>query len=223
MGRWTEGTQKRFAPLENNPAVFAPLARELGASSKIRFHDVLSLDPSYLSSSIPHPPVKESMEIYDGYGADEPVVWFRQTMGNVCGLMALIHALSNGRARKEIAKGSLLDRLLEEAIPLKPEARTKVLYDSEELHRVYEIAAATGDSNGLPKEIEAYHHFTAFVKVEDGTLWELNGALDGPLVRGQLGAEEDVLSERAMDWTARKFLSNEQEMTFSIVAVTIDD
>ena len=35
---------------------------------------------------------------------EEPVIWFRQTINNACGLYAILHAISNGEARKYISK-----------------------------------------------------------------------------------------------------------------------
>lgn len=37
-------------------------------------------------------------------GEEEPVMWFRQTINNACGLYAILHAISNGEARKYIRK-----------------------------------------------------------------------------------------------------------------------
>ncbi|KAK3939318.1 ubiquitin carboxyl-terminal hydrolase [Diplogelasinospora grovesii] len=36
-------------------------------------------------------------------GDDEPVVWFKQTINNACGLYAILHALCNGPARRFIS------------------------------------------------------------------------------------------------------------------------
>jgi len=41
-------------------------------------------------------------------------------------------------------------------------------------------------------------HFVAFVKGDDGKLWELEGSRKGPLYRGTLADDEDVLSERGL-------------------------
>lgn len=35
---------------------------------------------------------------------EEPVVWFRQSINNACGLYAILHAISNGESRKFIRK-----------------------------------------------------------------------------------------------------------------------
>ena len=96
--------KKTFVPLENNPAVFDELGERLGlSSSKVGFYDVYSLDDPDLLSTVPRPvhalifivpgPVyRETRTAYDGYdgdqkitynksGKDEPIIWFKQTIG----------------------------------------------------------------------------------------------------------------------------------------------
>lgn len=45
---------------------------------------------------------------YTGSGAAEPIMWFRQTIHNACGLYAVLHALANGPAREML--GTSVDR-----------------------------------------------------------------------------------------------------------------
>jgi ubiquitin carboxyl-terminal hydrolase L3 len=39
---------------------------------------------------------------YTGKGVDEPVLWYKQTIRNACGLIGLLHAISNGNSRNFI-------------------------------------------------------------------------------------------------------------------------
>jgi ubiquitin carboxyl-terminal hydrolase L3 len=55
-------------------------------------------------------------------------------------------------------------------------------------------------------------------------LWELDGRRTGPIDRGELGPEDDVLSPRALDLSVRKFLKREEEapggeLRFSLVTL----
>ena len=114
--------RKFFYPLESNPDVFNELIRLLGVSPRLAFEDVLSLDAPEES---PGPPPSHSPEAlalvlafpaddvlateyaaagreadrYADSGDGEPTVWFRQTIGNACGLYAVLHGVCNGRAR----------------------------------------------------------------------------------------------------------------------------
>lgn len=97
------------------------LVHKLGLSKSLGFHDVFSIDEPELLDFVPRPalalllvfPVSETHEkhknaedekkdVYDGSGEEEEVVWYKQTIGNACGLIGLMHAVSNGDARQHI-------------------------------------------------------------------------------------------------------------------------
>lgn len=234
--------KKTFIPLENNPDVFTPLIHDLGISPELGFYDVYSLDEPALLSLIPRPalalifitpsPMYHQVRAQDGTrlahdgvtyagsGPGEPVTWFRQTIGNACGLYALIHAVANGEAREFVSKGSLMDRLLEKAEPLGWEERAAVLYESEELEEAHMKAARRGDTYVPPAEEKPGYHFIAFVRGKDGHLWELEGGSDGPVDRGVLGEGEDMLSEGALERGVKRFIGfADGNLEFSVVAL----
>lgn len=227
---------------ENNPEVLSQLAQRYGASSKLGFHDVYSVDDAEMLAFIPRPAyaliviVPEeayyaaraeevaSMPVYDGSGPDEPVFWFKQTIGNTCGTMALLHGLCNSGAKQYLQPDSLFGNLLEKAIPLKPEPRAQLLYDSAELEEAHSVVAQTGQTAAPPAEEENKLHFICFAKATDGHLWELNGDMKGPVDRGALSESEDALSEKALDLGIRTFLNKAKSsgignIRFSIVAM----
>lgn len=235
-----EGT-KTFIPLENNPEIFNPLIHDLGVSTDMSFHDVYSLDEPSLLSLVPRPahslifitpgPMYYSVRKDDGIeedqpltyekaGDEEPVFWFKQTIGNACGLIALLHAVANGDVRRHVQRGSVLDRLLEQAKPLKPEPRAELLYNSEELELAHMRAARRGDSTAPRSDEGCGYHFLAFTKGTDGHLWELEGGTDGPMDRGPLPSEADMLSEEALQKGVRRFLQYaDGNLEFSIIAL----
>ena len=107
--------------IENNPEVMSSLLHELGLSKSIGFHDVYSIDDPDLLAFVPRPayalllvfPISETYEKfrrnedegkpeYEGSGPDEKVMWFKQTIRNACGLMGLLHGVSNGPVTKFI-------------------------------------------------------------------------------------------------------------------------
>lgn len=94
------------------------LIHKLGLSKSFSFHDVYSLDDPSLLAFVPRPvlglllvfPVSKEYESsrlledkplpeYEGSGPDEEVLWFKQTIGNACGMMGLLHLACNGGAR----------------------------------------------------------------------------------------------------------------------------
>jgi len=230
--------KKMFVPLENNPEVFSHLVHNLGVSPKLGFYDIYSIDEPELLAFIPRPvyalificPAKvyhktreeedEKTLAYDGSGALEPVVWFRQTIGNACGLYSCIHAVLNGGAQKYIEPGSPLESIRKEAVPLKPVPRAEVLYNSQALETAHASAAQKGDTVAPSSEEHVGQHFITFVKGDDGHLWELEGGWKGPLDRGLLDDDDDALSEKALEVGVRRFLKNMGgELRFSIVAL----
>lgn len=94
------------------------LVHKLGLSPSLSFHDVFGIDDPSLLAFVPRPAVAlllvfptsktyhdyrmsedKDKEDYTGSGEQEPVLWYRQTIGNACGLMAVLHAACNGGAR----------------------------------------------------------------------------------------------------------------------------
>ncbi|KAL4957995.1 hypothetical protein BDW69DRAFT_204994 [Aspergillus filifer] len=234
---------KAFVPLENNPEVMSHLVHQLGLSPSLGFTDVFSLDEPDLLALVPRPshalllvfPVSKTYEAsrvaedkdipeYTGSGSSEPVMWFKQTIRNACGLIGLLHAVANGEAKKHILPGSDLESLLKEAEWLKPVPRADLLYESKALESAHADAAKLGDTKAPGAEDDVDLHFVAFVKGADGKLWELDGRRRGPLERGVLGEDEDALSERALELGVRRFLDVEKQggegdLRFSLVSL----
>ena len=94
------------------------LVHKLGLSEKLSFHDVYSIDDTELLSFVPRPayalllvfPINQTYEgfrekedserpVYEGSGPHEEVMWYKQTIGNACGLIGLLHGVTNGAAK----------------------------------------------------------------------------------------------------------------------------
>ncbi|CAI4219844.1 unnamed protein product [Parascedosporium putredinis] len=115
---------------------------------------------------------------YPGVGPAEPVVWFRQTIGNACGSIGLLHCAVNGPAADFIPCAR--------AVPLRVAERAAMLHDDDGFEAAHKSVEQRGDTVAGPaEEGHAGQHFVAFVKV-DGRLWELEGSRAGPLDRGRL-------------------------------------
>ena len=116
--------------IENNPEVMSSLVHKLGLSSELSWHDVYSLDDPSLLAFVPRPahalllvfPVSSAYEKarmeedsslpdYTGTGSEEEILWFKQTIGNACGLMGLIHATCNGVTRDLIGMSAIPSQL----------------------------------------------------------------------------------------------------------------
>jgi ubiquitin carboxyl-terminal hydrolase L3 len=238
-------TKKLFTVLENNPDVMNHLARDLGLdTSAFSFHDVYSLTDPDMLAVIPRPVLallviipltptwhaartaedKDKPE-YAGKGEKEPVIWFKQTIGNACGSIGLVHCLLNTPASKHIEPSSHLDKIRTDALPKTIWERAKVLEDSDAFEKAHADAAKLGDT-ASPSPVSDDHtgqHFVAFVKANDGHLWELEGARMGPLDRGPLEDDEDALSPKALEKGIGRLIKIENEkggdLRFSVIAL----
>ncbi|KAI8628161.1 putative ubiquitin carboxyl-terminal hydrolase [Xylariaceae sp. FL1651] len=229
-----------FIPLEANPELMTSLLHKLGLSSALQVHDVYSITEPELLAFIPRPalalllvfPVSATyesarlsedagVEEYKGKGEAEPVMWWKQTIRNACGLMGLLHAVANGPARGFIEQDTPLANLLAKSIPLAPAERSALLEQTPALASAHHEAASQGQTVAPDAQDDVDLHYVCFVKTEgDGTLWELDGRRKGPIARGRLEPNEDVLSEKALLWGPLKFLERGGgDMRFSCVAL----
>lgn len=227
---------------ENNPDVMNQLAARLGLSSELQFYDVYSLDDAEQLAHIPRPALALLVVIpltpawdrsrraedavrepYAGSGPDEPVIWFKQTIGHACGSIGLLHSLINGPAVDHIKRDSHLAAIRSLAIPLDTTKRAEMLHDSGPFELAHKSVEQAGDSHVDPTGERNGGHFVTFVK-SGGKLWELEGSRKGPLERGGLADDEDVLSPRALDMGIRRIIrlnadGGGESLLFSCIAL----
>jgi ubiquitin carboxyl-terminal hydrolase L3 len=189
------------------------LAHRLGLSPDLSFHEPYSLTEPELIALVPRPvyallflypedalaQANDAPTEYNGSGPDEPVLWFRQTIGHACGLIGLLHCMTNGEATKHIIPGSDLDNLMQQAIPLKPAERANLLYKSDILEKAHKEAAQTGDSRPPTTDEPVDYAFSAFVKGKDNHLYQMEGWKKGPIDRGLLSEDDDLFSPKALE------------------------
>jgi ubiquitin carboxyl-terminal hydrolase L3 len=227
---------------ENNPDVMNQLATTLGLSSELQFYDVCSLDELELLADIPRPVLAllviipltpawdrsrqaedANKEPYAGCGPEEPVIWFKQTIGHACGSIGVLHSVINGPAVDFIKPDTSLATIRSLAIPLDMTKRAEMLYNNRPFELAHKSVEQAGDSAAdLTGEREG-GHFVSFVK-SGGKLWELEGSRMGPLERGHLSDDEDVLSPRALDMGIKRIIKlsaegGEKDLLFSCIAL----
>ncbi|OJJ44984.1 hypothetical protein ASPZODRAFT_70660, partial [Penicilliopsis zonata CBS 506.65] len=228
--------------VENNPEVMTQLATTLGLSPDLQFYDVYSLDEPDLLAHIPRPvfallviiPLTPAWhrdrqaedagrESYEGFGPDEPVLWFKQTIGHACGSIGLLHSVLNGPAVAFIQPGSDLEAIRNTAIPLQMTDRAEMLYNNLPFERAHRSVEHSGDTHALPTTQHTGLHFLAYVTAA-GRLWELEGSRQGPLERGRVAEGEDVLSPRLLQMGIKRIMrvaseGGEKDLRFSCIAL----
>jgi len=114
-----------------------------------------------------------------------------------------------------------LAKLLADAIPLKPADRAELVESSDSLESAHQSAANEGSSEVPDAEADVDLHYICFVKSSKNShLYELDGGRKGPLDRGYLKPDEDVLSEKALG-VVKSFIGREcgKNINFSMVAL----
>lgn len=139
------------------------------------------------------------------------VTWFRQTITHGCGLIGLLHSVSNGVPGDLVVPGSQLANFLDKAVPLGMDERAKLLADDDGMYESSEAVALKGDTATLQPGEVSNNHFVALVKARDGHLWELEGSRKGPLDRGALAEDEDAFSERALKLGTKRLIDIQKE------------
>lgn len=227
---------------ENNPDVMTRLATKLGLSPELQFYDIYSLDEPELLSHIPRPvlallaiiPLTPAWDHdrkaedagksdYGGFGPEEPVIWFKQTIGNACGSIGLLHSAINGPAANFIQPNSDLAAIRSHAIPLQMTERADMLYNNVPFELAHKSVEEAGETVAAPTAGHAGQHFVAFVKAE-GKLWELEGSRKGPLERGSLADDADVVSPQALEMGLKRIMKLEsdagrEDLRFSCIAL----
>ncbi|KAJ3539617.1 hypothetical protein NMY22_g4653 [Coprinellus aureogranulatus] len=176
MGPWI--------PLESNPEVFNKWAQRAGLVTKQdTFGDVYGLDEDLLSI-VPQPTkavillfpdVPEAKEYQkaederiarDGQPHLDPTIYYvKQTIGNACGTIALIHALANSKVTWE--PNSPLHDFIAETKEKTPEERAELL-ESRPLFA--NIHAETAQDGQTAPNINTDLHFVCFVAAPDADL-----------------------------------------------------
>ncbi|KAI0188090.1 ubiquitin C-terminal hydrolase L3 [Astrocystis sublimbata] len=246
-------SKKHFIPLESDPALFTELIHTLGMSPRLAFHDLLTLSPpddnddAGLLASVPRPALAlilvipapngysarlrdeeaaAEVPVHDKSGDDEDAVFYCQTIGNACGLFAILHAVSNGEARGFVEPNTHIARLISQCAPLSRAQRITALEADEQLAAAHASVASRG-STAPPEDITEevpFAYMTFVMSRKSGRLYQLEGCRRGPVDLGcVLGEDEDMLSKRALD-AVNKFVQEAGrgiEVGYSAMALSV--
>jgi len=223
---------KQWFPLESNPQVMNTYVSKMGLdTSKFSFQDVFSVE-DWALSMIPRPvvgvlllyPIKPESESYresesneidlNGQIISRDVFYMKQTVGNACGTVGILHALANARNHLSIQSNSYLDKFLSATASMTPDQRAEYLENDETLEEVHESAAAEGQSEQQDGEVD--NHFVC-VSLVNGHIYELDGRKKYPINHGE-SSESSFLEDACK--VVQKFMDRDPgELRFTIVAL----
>ncbi|EFN55337.1 hypothetical protein CHLNCDRAFT_35608 [Chlorella variabilis] len=229
---------KKWIPLEANPEVLNEFAQKLGVSlNGYEFCDIYGLDEELLAM-VPRPVIavlllfpitdateaarKQEKEEIDAKGQEvSPSLYYmKQTIGNACGTIALLHAVANNRQALGLAEGSFLQQFLEVTAGMGPAERGGYLESPPEgapdIDSIHEAAAQQGDTAAPSADEEVNLHFAAFV-CREGAIYELECRKASPINHGPCAGEE--LLEAAARVVREKFVERADSIQFSLIAL----
>lgn len=224
----------RWRPLESNPEAMTSYIKALGVTGAWQFTDVLSADPELLCM-IPQPcsafillfPITQNYETYcqqekdsiekNGQKISDNIFYMKQTIGNACGTIGVIHAIGNAQDKIVLKTDSPLQNFLNKVKKLSSAEIGAALETDEEFSQAHTDAAQEGQTAPLSADAPLDLHFVALVHKE-GCLYELDGRKNYPINHGA-SSEESFVSDAAA--VCRKFMARDQaEMRFSILALS---
>lgn len=230
---------KRWFPLESNPDVIDAYIAKLGfPTAMYKSYEVLSTE-DWALAMVPRPvigvmmlyPIKEASEkhrdeeeariVAEGQEEAKEVYFTKQTVGNACGTVALLHAVANatsfaGSDTVPLGDDCWFSRFLSRTLDMTPDERAKALEDDDDLEVAHEDAASRGQTTVPDAEEKINAHFMAFTNVK-GHLYELDGRKKRPINHGPTTPE--TLLEDACK-VVRGFMERDPgELRFTVVAL----
>ncbi|KAI4327165.1 hypothetical protein L6164_019659 [Bauhinia variegata] len=219
---------KRWLPLEANPDVMNQYLWGLGLpQDEAECFDVYGLDEELLEI-VPKPVVavlflypitskteEERLQQENDKKEDSSRVYFmKQTVGNACGTVGLLHALGNLTSEIKLVEESFFDRFFKSTASMDPFQRATFLENNREMEVAHSVAATAGDTEASDN---VDTHFICFVCV-DGELYELDGRKSRPISHGS--SSPSTLLKDAAKVIQSMIQKNPDSLNFNVIAVS---
>ncbi|KAJ3706948.1 hypothetical protein LUZ61_010653 [Rhynchospora tenuis] len=225
------GSSKRWLPLEANPDVMNQYIWGLGVpEEEAEFNDVYGLDDELLQM-VPQPVIavlflfpynsssddeskEETATASEEKEVSKKVYFLKQTVGNACGTIGVLHAIGNATSHIKLAEGSFFDRFYKETAEMDPYERAAFLEKDREMEDAHSVAATAGDTEATPEVDEHYICFTCV----DGELYALDGVKNQPVSHGP-SSPESLLKDAAKVIQAA-IAQNPDSLNFNVMALS---
>ena len=177
-------SSKKWLPLESYPEVIASFAHTLGLPAYVGFHDIFGFDPDLLAM-VPQPvhavlllfPITDASEraraeeaeaiARDGQTVSERVYFTRQTIGNACGTIGVLHAVGNNLHRYEAMRSDCyFSEFFKKTKEMDPDERAAYLERATALRARTPAPVAAGETACPTADDEVDLHFVALVHVD---------------------------------------------------------
>ena len=204
--------------------------KKLGAEGPYEFCDVYGIE---LLDMVPKPvagvlllfPISEASEKRrddemkrieeNGQVVSDKLYFMKQTVGNACGTIALVHTVAN--LQDKLTLSGFFEEFVKKTKDMTPDERAKAIEEDDTLEVEHQEIAVdqAASSNAHIEDVDL--HFIAFVEV-DGHLYELDGRQKHPINHGP--TSEATLLEDAVTKIKAEFMDkNPNEIRFNMVAL----
>ncbi|KAI8568625.1 hypothetical protein RHMOL_Rhmol02G0215000 [Rhododendron molle] len=161
---------------------------------------------------------KEGVYVYDEkLFRKEPscgVYFMKQTVGNACGTIGLLHAVGNVASEINLVEESFLDRFFKSTANMDPLERAAFLEKDSEMEVAHSLAA-TGGETEVSENVDT--HFICYTCV-DGQLYELDGRKEGPISHGP--SSHGSLLQDAAKVIQGVIRNNPDSVNFNVIAIS---
>ncbi|ONK73527.1 uncharacterized protein A4U43_C04F32560 [Asparagus officinalis] len=229
-----EPSKKRWIPLEANPDVMNQFIWGLGVpEDQVELNDVYGLDDEMLEM-VPKPvlaviflypytfqkelekrveqqQVSEAAELKE---QSKNVYFTKQTVGNACGTVSILHAIGNATSEIKLVEGSYFDRFFKTTASMDPTERAAFLEKDGEMEDAHAVAAIAGDTEASTDVDQNYICFTCV----DGELYQLDGAKTRPISHGP--SSPSSLLQDAVKVIKVMIENNPDSMNFIVMALS---
>ncbi|XP_070197563.1 ubiquitin carboxyl-terminal hydrolase-like [Littorina saxatilis] len=142
--------------------------------------------------------------------------FIRQTIGNACGTVALVHALANNADRIPFADDKHFKKFLEQTKTMTPEEKAAFLEKDTDMGSAHEESAQEGETEAPSRDAHLKPHFVAFVNI-DGNLYEMDGRKAAPVCHGK--TSQDTLLEDTVKVVKQFMARDPDEINFTLMAL----
>lgn len=230
MAETTSTGSKRWLPLEANPDVMNQFLWGLGVQlNEAECCDVYGLDEELLEM-VPKPvlavlflypltPQSEEERIKQDsetkvQDPSSTVYFMKQTVGNACGTIGLLHAIGNLTSQIKLTEGSFLDKFFKSTSSMDPMQRALFLENDREIEVAHSVAVTAGETEATD---DVNTHFICFT-CTDGQLYELDGRRAGPISHG--ASSPDSLLKDAAKVIQKIIEKNPDSINFNVIAIS---
>lgn len=148
------------------------------------------------------------------------VYYMKQTIGNACGTIALLHCIGNNISAVSFKDGSFLSEFMKKTKDSSPEECGEFLENPPEggpsIDGIHADAAHQGQTEAPSVDDAINLHFVAFVEHEGG-LWELDGRRAGPVYHGETTPQS--LLHNVATVVKAEYINKSDSNDFSLMAL----